>query len=83
MNTSYKAPATEVEFPGHPGLTLKVYGVAKARGFQEEQARGFFVSRDGTAIPRCEQTQAEQAVVLDYLTKNFPEHAQLITGATA
>lgn len=75
-------PSTTVAFPALPSLTLHISGVARANGLEQEMQQGFHVEREGTPLPRCEQTDAERQAVLSYLLKNFPEHAMLILGRT-
>jgi hypothetical protein len=67
----------EFAVPAHPDLTLRIYGVDKARDLSERMAQGFCVVRDQVAVARAELSPVERSAVQAYLDNHHPEHATL------
>lgn len=77
MSLAQPTQQREFALPAHPNLTLRIYGVDKARTLSESMAQGFCVVRDQVAVPRAELSPAERLAVQAYLGNNHPEHATL------
>lgn len=74
-NQNAHIPKTVLDIPGFPGLTLTVYGKAKASGLQEKMQQGYHVSVNGKPTPPAELPADQKAAFRKLLEEKFPEHA--------
>jgi hypothetical protein len=75
--TTSNIPKVDLPVPGFEGLTVCVYGEAKARSLSEEMKQGYTVMKEGQAVARSELPEEQKAAVRALLLEKFPEHAAI------